>query len=209
MRPQFLARVALVIAVLPGCRSLCHQYTDGPSPDPGHVRLGAGFVIFSSYGYDQAELTAGPGATLDLSILLAEYGPGVRRKPGDRYGVFRSELALDLVCARTFHDVRNVGGWAHIATTALGVRLSTPRLIEPRLNFTTGLTFARLAYENPLKPNARANGAYVGTGLETFITPEFSAGFEYTIHHVSGQDSAGAAVGDWYDYLRLYIATHF
>jgi len=199
----------LALATAPGCRSLCHQYSEGASPDPGTLRLGAGFIIFSSYGYDQAQLTAGPGATLDASLLVTEYGPGTRRAPNDDLGIYRHELSIDFMAARTFHDVRNAGGWADIATTSLGVRLSTPRLLEPRLSFTAGGTVARFTFEDPLRPNGRATGFYVGAGAETFLMPDFSAGVEYTIHKVAGEDNAGSPIGDWYDQLRMYIAAKF
>lgn len=211
-----LALQVCALLALAGCATESpHSYLGyQPRPHVGGGQVAASFIVFSGFTGGLEHLMAGPGAALNLQMVLGlvelPIPPLMRRgRPEGDKPLAVSELMLELSVARSFHKVRNLGGTADLRSALIGVRLAWPRFYDPRGYLLAGWGSYGVNYELPARADAQVSGPYLGVGIETFLTPGFSVGADYRAHLVLGEDDAGAPVNGWYHQGRLYTALNW
>jgi len=187
----------LLLVCASGCTQLAEDYLLDWEHGIGYISAGA--VVHSRFAGDEKGIEPGTGWSITMPPLLPISGIGVCAvaaiemegggdgslttglapilvAPGlvagvsdqDRHLV--SEFSIDLTFSESWHDDVDFGGRVNYESWLLGFRASGPERYTPSYSFTAGWGWHRL--ESDSRPDAKAEGPYLGAALQVFLCRE-------------------------------------
>jgi len=231
---RFRSLFAVALALL--CAAGCGQDANGPlrNWEHGIGYISMGVVAHSRFAGDEKGIEPGTGwsitvppllpvsvAALGAALWLEGQGgtgtlgiapeilaPSLISGVSDEKRHVVSEFSMEVTFSESWHDDVDFGGRVNYESWLIGFRASGPERYMPSYSFTAGWGFHR--FEMDSRPDARAEGPYLGAALQIFVDREVRLLAEMRRHFFTTDISGDPPEdGAWQAVIGITGAWHF